>query len=98
MKRAFEASLSLALLESQVARVEARTGVSLMARDGRGRPEGITLTGWSALAGIAALVVTLLAAATYAWRGYTGASDPSTVVLKARHTGGGYKSVSTSAF
>jgi Golgi apparatus protein 1 len=94
MKQAFEESLSVALLESQLAALETRTGVPLLARDTAGRAQGVTLTGWSALAGIAALVVMLLTGMSYAWRQYHGGVDPATVVLKSR---AGYKRVSVSA-
>lgn len=94
MKRAFDASLAAALVESQLAAIESKTGAQMLKRDNLGRPRGVTLTGWSALIGITALVVMLLGGATYGWRHYSGWVDPSTVVLKARQ---GYKRVSTSA-
>jgi Golgi apparatus protein 1 len=94
-KRAFDAALgAAALLGSQLSRLEGATGVEMVARDAAGKPEGITLTGWSALLGIAALVVAVLGGAWYAWRQYTGAGDAATVVLKTRHQP--YVRVSTS--
>lgn len=82
--RVFEESLSVALLESQISSIESKTGATLVKRDARGHTAGVTLTGWSALLGIAALVVMLAASARYAWRSYAGVTDPSTVVLKSR--------------
>jgi Golgi apparatus protein 1 len=67
--------------------------VEMVARDDAGRPQGITLTGWSALLGIAALVVAVFGGGLYAWRQYTGAGDAATVVLKSRQP---YVRVSTS--
>lgn len=83
-KAAFDASLSAAaLLGGQLARLEAVTGAPMLARDQLGRPEGVTLTGWSALLGIAALLAAVCVGAAYAWRQYRG-GDPATVVLKSR--------------
>lgn len=94
MKRVFEESLSVALLGSQLSKVEAKTGLPLLARDARtGAARGVTLTGWTALVGILALVVMLLGGAVYAWRHYYGVGDGTTVVLKSRS---GYRRVSNS--
>ena len=55
MKRAYESSLSVV---SFTAQLEGSTGISgLTYRDGRGGVQGISLTGWVALLGIAATVV-----------------------------------------
>jgi hypothetical protein len=96
MRRAIEESLSAALLTSRLglSAIESKTGVSLVARDAQtGEPRGVTLTGWTALFGVAAAVVTLLGAGFYGWRHYHGIGDASTVVLKSRQ---GYRRVSTS--
>ncbi|GBF99737.1 hypothetical protein Rsub_12450 [Raphidocelis subcapitata] len=94
-KAAFDASLSAAaLLGGQLARLEAVTGAPMLARDSAGRPEGVTLTGWSALLGIAALLAAVVVGGAFAWRQYRGGADPATVVLKSRP---GYGRVSTSA-
>jgi hypothetical protein len=96
MKRAFDESLSVALLGSQLTALESRSGVELVSRDARtGRARGVTLTGWTALLGVAALVVAVLAGLSYAWRQYSGTGDASTVVLKSQR-GAGYSRVSTS--
>eukprot|EP00879_Flechtneria_rotunda_P002629 GHRR01002831.1.p1 GENE.GHRR01002831.1~~GHRR01002831.1.p1 ORF type:complete len:772 (+),score=213.92 GHRR01002831.1:193-2316(+) len=84
MKRAFETSLSVALLESQLSSLEAKTGLPMINRDRQGNAKSITLTGWTAIAGMAALVVLLIAGGTYAWKQYHGVPDSSTVVLKSR--------------
>ncbi len=55
MKRAFETSLSVALLESQLSVLESTTGLNMLSRDRAGAARGVTLTGWTALAGVAAM-------------------------------------------
>lgn len=85
MKRAFETTLSVALLESQLSALESRTGLSMVNRDTAGHAQSLTLTGWTAIAGVAALVVLLLTLGTYAYKRYTGIPlDSTTVVLKSR--------------
>ncbi len=85
MKRAFETSLSVALLETQLGALESRTGLPLVTRDGAGVARSLTLTGWTALAGVAAMVVVAVAGGMYAWRRYTGVpTDATTVVLKTK--------------
>lgn len=92
MKRAFEASLSVALLESQLSRLESSTGLAMIQRDQQGHAQAVTLTGWTAVAGIAAMVVLVIAGGTFAWRRYHGVPDATTVVLKSRT---GYRRVAT---
>eukprot|EP00878_Enallax_costatus_P020866 GHUV01022075.1.p1 GENE.GHUV01022075.1~~GHUV01022075.1.p1 ORF type:complete len:715 (+),score=210.45 GHUV01022075.1:1362-3506(+) len=84
MKRAFETTLSVALLESQLSAIESKTGLSMLNRDRKGNAQSVTLTGWTAVAGMAALVVLAVAGITYAWKQYHGVPDSSTVVLKSR--------------
>jgi Golgi apparatus protein 1 len=86
MKRAFDTTLSVALLESQLSALESKTGLAMVTRDPRsGRARALTLTGWSAIAGIAAMVVLVLVGGTYAYKRYTGEPlDSTTVVLKSR--------------
>lgn len=84
MKRAFETTLSVALLESQLSALESSTGLSMLNRDRKGNAQSVTLTGWTALAGMAALVVLAMAGITYAWKRYHGVPNAATVVLKAR--------------
>lgn len=84
MKRVFETTLSAALLESQLSTIEDKTGLPMLNRDRKGNAQSITLTGWTALAGMAALVVLAIAGITYAWKQYHGVPDAATVVLKAR--------------
>ncbi len=55
----------------------------MLSRDSKGNARGITLTGWTALAGIASLVVLALAATSYAYGRYKGANkDGYTLVVK----------------
>jgi Golgi apparatus protein 1 len=86
MQRAFDASLSVALLESQLASLEAKTGLSIVKRDPHsGKAQALTLTGWSAVAGIAAVVLLALAGAAVGYKRYRGVPlDSTTVVLKSR--------------
>jgi Golgi apparatus protein 1 len=83
MKRAFETTLSVALLESQLSALESKTGVAMVKRDQSGHAQALTLTGWTAIAGVAAMVVLVLVGGAYAYKRYTGAPlDSTTVVLK----------------
>lgn len=85
MKRAFETTLSVALLESQLSALESKTGLPMVKRDRAGHAQALTLTGWTAIAGVAAMVVLLIAGATYGYKRYTGVPlDSTTVVLKSR--------------
>eukprot|EP00775_Hariotina_reticulata_P012795 gene12795-12923_t len=85
MKRAFETTLSAALFESQLSALGSKTGLSMLNRDSQGRAQSVTLTGGIAVAGIAAMVVLVVAGGTYAWKQYSGVPDATTVVLKSRH-------------
>lgn len=83
MKRAFDTTLSVALLESQLSALESKTGVAMVKRDQAGHAQALTLTGWTAIAGVAAMVVLVLVGGTYAYKRYTGVPlDSTTVVLK----------------
>lgn len=83
MKQAFDASLSVVLLQSQLGMLESATGWNLMARDRSGNAQAITLTGWTAVAGMAALVVLIMWGAAFAWRRYRGVPDKDyTLVVK----------------
>ena len=46
--------------------------------------QAVTLTGWVAVIGMAALLVLTLAGGAAAWKHYKGVPDASTVVLKMR--------------
>ena len=85
MKRAFETTLSIALLESQLSTLESKTGLPMVNRDQAGHAQSLTLTGWTAIAGVAAMVVLMIVGGTYIYKRYTGAPlDSTTVVLKSR--------------
>lgn len=85
MKQAFEASLSVALLQSQLSRLEGATGLNMLNRDQTGVAESITLTGWTALAGITAMVVLIMWGLAYGYKRYKGIPDKDyTVVLKGK--------------
>lgn len=85
MKQAFEASLSVALLQSQLTKLEATTGLPMLNRNRAGVAESVTLTGWTALAGVTAMIVVLMWAAAYGYKKYKGIPDKDyTVVLKGK--------------
>jgi hypothetical protein len=68
---------------AQLDRLQAATGLPVMERDARGVPTGVSLTGWSALAGIAALLVSVVGGALLAWRRYSGGGgNKYTLVMK----------------
>ncbi|GAX78146.1 hypothetical protein CEUSTIGMA_g5588.t1 [Chlamydomonas eustigma] len=83
VKAAFDASLTVVLMQSQLEALESKTGVQMLVRDRAGNAQGVTLTGWTALAGIAALIVLVMFSASYAWGKYRGANkDGYTLVVK----------------
>lgn len=82
MKKQFESSLTTALLTTQLEKIEVKTGVPLVQKDRRGQANGVSLTGWMALLGMAALVSLLLFAAYATFRNFTGADRDMTLVLK----------------
>lgn len=85
MKRAFETTLSVALLESQLPALESKLGLHMVNRDQSGHAQSLTLTGWTAIAGVAALVLVIIAGGTFVYKRYTGVPlDSTTVVLKSR--------------
>ncbi|KAG1656262.1 hypothetical protein FOA52_011910 [Chlamydomonas sp. UWO 241] len=57
MKAAFDSSLSFASLASQLDTIGSATGISFTTKGPRGNVRGISLTGWVAMLGMAALVV-----------------------------------------
>jgi hypothetical protein len=82
-------------VSGQFAKIEAKVGVPLVERDTKGRPQGLTLTGGTAVLGIVALVLTALLGAVFGVRKWVGETHPGTVVLKSRNQE--YSRVSTSA-
>ncbi|GFH23193.1 uncharacterized protein HaLaN_20772 [Haematococcus lacustris] len=75
LKQAFDSSLSFALLKSQLDKIETATGIPLVARSQRGVAQGISLTGWVALMGVAALVVLVAFGAYTGYKRMRGISD-----------------------
>ncbi|EFJ50973.1 hypothetical protein VOLCADRAFT_103617 [Volvox carteri f. nagariensis] len=86
MKQAFEASLTVALLQSQLSAVEASTGLTMLQRDNQGNAQALTLTGWTALLGIASMVLLVLWGINYGYRQYRGMPQQAgyTLVVKGR--------------
>ncbi len=83
VKRAFDASLSFALIQNQLESVESSTGLELLTRNTKGAAQGLSLTGWTALAGIAAMVVLMGAGSWYGYKRYRGVPDHDyTLVVK----------------
>ena len=48
----------------------------------RGTAQGLTLTGWTALLGVAALVILCVVGGMWGYKQYYGIPDTNTVVLK----------------
>lgn len=69
--------------------MEGATGLTMLSRDRYGNARSVTLTGWSAVLGMAALVVVLMYGAQYAYKRYKGIDDKdyTLVVKKAEHGG-----------
>jgi Golgi apparatus protein 1 len=83
VKRAFDASLSFALIQQQLESVETHTGLELITRNKQGMAQGLSLTGWTALAGIAAMVVLMAAGGWYGYKRYKGGpAHDYTLVVK----------------
>eukprot|EP00197_Chlamydomonas_leiostraca_P010927 CAMPEP_0202884756 /NCGR_PEP_ID=MMETSP1391-20130828/41312_1 /ASSEMBLY_ACC=CAM_ASM_000867 /TAXON_ID=1034604 /ORGANISM="Chlamydomonas leiostraca, Strain SAG 11-49" /LENGTH=982 /DNA_ID=CAMNT_0049567983 /DNA_START=167 /DNA_END=3115 /DNA_ORIENTATION=+ len=83
MKQAFDASLSFALLKSQLDKIDAVTGIPLVNRDRRGTPQGISLTGWVAMLGMTAMVVLIVYGAFTLFKRMRGIPDKDyTLVVK----------------
>lgn len=72
MRQAFEASLTVALLHNQLASMEDATGLQMMNRDKRGNAQSLTLTGWTAIAGMGALLIVVVYGAVVLYRKYYG--------------------------
>jgi len=70
VKQAFDASLSVLLLQNQLSGLEGATGMTLLARDRLGRARRVTLTGWTAVLGMAAMIVLVIYAAGYGYKRY----------------------------
>jgi Golgi apparatus protein 1 len=85
-KQAFESSLSIASLTSQLASIEGTTGLPLTVRDIRGSINGISLTGWVAVLGMAALVVVCMHGMFILFKRLRGGPEGKgyTVVVKAQ--------------
>ncbi|KIZ01249.1 hypothetical protein MNEG_6714 [Monoraphidium neglectum] len=66
----------------QLDRLQGATGVPVLHRDARGTPTGISLTGWSAVVGMAALVIAVLGGAVLALRHLRGGRHSYTLVTK----------------
>lgn len=73
-------SVAYSVLTKPLERIQETTGLQTL--ETNGRTTAISLTGWTALAGIAALVVVLLAGATYGVRQYLGGHEGYTLVMK----------------
>lgn len=64
--------LSLEPILSQIASFEAATRLQMVNRDRYGKAESLTLTGWSAVAGVFSLVVVVMATSYCLYRKYRG--------------------------
>lgn len=77
-------TLAYSALQSSLEKVEQTTGLQTLSRDRQGGVRSVSLTGWTAVVGMAALVVLMLAGATIAVRQYIGqgSKDGYTLVMK----------------
>lgn len=84
MRKAFDAGLAVVLLQSQLGALESKTGLPMMDYDKQGNAQGVTITGWTALAGISSLIILMLFAGNYAYKRYKGAHEAAgyTLVVK----------------
>lgn len=89
MKQAFEASLSVALLQSQLGMLENSTGWKMLERDRLGNARAVTLSGWTALLGISSMVVLILWGINYGYKQYRGIEEQPgyTLVVKGKPGG-----------
>lgn len=86
MRQSFEAGLTVALLQNQLSMIESTTGVPMLNRNRAGQVQSITLTGWTALFGITAMVVLIAAGSVFGYRRYKGINERDyTLVVKGRH-------------
>jgi hypothetical protein len=76
-------SAAYSMLTSSMEKLEASTGLPTLTRNRQGGVTAVSLTGWTALVGMASLVVVLLAGATLGVRQYLGhGRDGYTLVTK----------------
>jgi len=91
-KQMFDDEMTTAAVLHKVEEIESAAGLSAgmvaahasgaVGAPASGDSSMITLTGWAALASVAALVVVIAAAGVYAYKKYTGADKPYTLVVK----------------
>jgi hypothetical protein len=73
VERTFDVqSAAYSMLTSSMEKLEASTGLPTVTRNRQGGVTAVSLTGWTALVGMASLVVVLLAGATLGVRQYLG--------------------------
>jgi Golgi apparatus protein 1 len=85
MRDAFDASLSLGFIQAQLEALEGPTGLNLVSKDSK---HSVTLTGWTALTGVASFVLVLAYGINLAVRRIRGGPESqgySTLVLKNKH-------------
>lgn len=77
-------ALAYSVLKNSLEKVEQTTGLPTVTRNKQGGVTAVSLTGWSAIAGVAALVLVMLAGATLVVRQYLGQRDKDgyTLVMK----------------
>lgn len=67
---------------AQLEKLQATTGLPVLEKDAHGTSMGVSLTGWSALVGLAALVVAVLGGAAYGLRALRGGGRGYALVAK----------------
>ncbi len=88
MKQAFDASLTVAMLQAQLQALESNTGLTMIKRDQQGNAQAVTLTGWTALLGIASMVVLVIWSINYGLKQYRGMPQQAGYTLVVKGKGG----------
>lgn len=83
-KALFDGEMTTATVVSKVEEIEKKAGLmaAFIKNDKTSGSSMVTLTGWIALAAMAALFVVLVSNVVFAYRKYTGQDKPYTLVVK----------------
>lgn len=83
-KALFDGEMTTAAVVSKVEEIEKKAGLmaAFIKNDKTSGSSMVTLTGWIALAAMAALIVVLISGVVFAYRKYTGQDKPYTLVVK----------------
>jgi Golgi apparatus protein 1 len=83
-KALFDGEMTTAAVVSKVEEIERKAGLmaAFIKNDNTSGSSMVTLTGWIALAAMAALIVVVISGVVFAYRKYTGQDKPYTLVVK----------------